>query len=48
MNELQEFTNTEFGSVRTISMHGIPYFVGKVIALKKTLISHVDDMKQEV
>lgn len=32
MNELQVFNNAEFGSVRTITVEGEPYFVAKDIA----------------
>ena len=31
MNDLQIFENSEFGSVRTITVDGEPYFVGKDI-----------------
>lgn len=32
-NEITVFSNTEFGSVRTLVINGEPYFVGKDIAL---------------
>ncbi|WP_436802025.1 phage antirepressor [Streptococcus dysgalactiae] len=32
MNELQVFQNAEIGSVRTVSIEGVPYFVGKDVA----------------
>lgn len=32
MNELQKFTNTEFGSIRTLTVNNKPYFVGKDVA----------------
>lgn len=32
MNELQVFRNMEFGSVRTATLDGIPYFVGKDVS----------------
>lgn len=32
MSELQVFNNAEFGSVRTMSINGEPYFVGKDVA----------------
>lgn len=32
MSELQIFKNAEFGSVRTITIEGEPYFVGKDVA----------------
>lgn len=32
MSELQVFSNAEFGSVRSITVNGEPYFVGKDVA----------------
>lgn len=32
MNEMKVFTNSEFGAVRTVSIDGEPYFVGKDVA----------------
>ena len=32
MNELQKFTNAEFGSIRTLTLNNEPYFVGKDVA----------------
>lgn len=50
MSELQIFKNAEFGSVRTITMEGEPYFVGKDVAAilgysntRKALADHVDE-----
>ena len=50
MNELKIFENAEFGSVRTLSINGEPYFVGKDVAEilgytnpSKALLDHVDD-----
>lgn len=50
MNELQVFTNEEFGTVRTISVENEPYFVGKDVAVilgysnpRKAIIDHVDE-----
>ncbi len=50
MNELQIFNNAEFGSIRTISIQGEPYFVGKDVAeilgysnSRKALSDHIDD-----
>lgn len=50
MNELQVFHNDEFGSVRTLTINGDPYFVGKDVAdilgysnSRKALADHVDD-----
>lgn len=49
MSELQIFQNTEFGSVRTATIDGEPYFVGKDVAeilgysnSRKALTDHVD------
>ena len=49
MNELQIFQSPEFGRVRTVSIDGEPWFVGKDIALalgycntKDALSRHVD------
>lgn len=49
MSELQIFKNAEFGSVRTITIEGEPYFVGKDVAeilgysnARKALVAHVD------
>ena len=48
--ELQVFKNVEFGSVRTTTIGGQPYFVGKDVAdilgyanTRKALIDHVDE-----
>nr|DAI18294.1 MAG TPA: repressor domain protein [Caudoviricetes sp.] len=48
--ELQVFNSTEFGSVRTATINGEPYFVGKDVAeilgysnTRKALTDHVDD-----
>lgn len=50
MSELQIFKNAEFGSVRTITVEGEPYFVGKDVAeilgysnTRKALSDHVDE-----
>lgn len=50
MNELKTFTNTEFGSVRTIEVNNEPYFVGKDVAeilgysnSRKAIGDHVDE-----
>ena len=50
MSELQIFKNAEFGSVRTLSINGEPYFVGKDVAEilgytnpSKALADHVDE-----
>ena len=51
MSELQIFKNAEFGSVRTITVEGEPYFVGKDVAeilgysnTRKALADHVDEV----
>ena len=50
MNELKVFQNEEFGAVRTMTINGEPYFVGKDVAdilgysnSRKALIDHVDE-----
>lgn len=50
MNELQIFKNAEFGSIRTLTINGEPYFVGKDVAEilgytnpSKALSDHVDE-----
>ena len=50
MSELQIFKNAELGSVRTLSINGEPYFVGKDVAEilgytnpSKALADHVDE-----
>ena len=49
MNELQVFTNPEFGQVRTVTIEEEPWFVGKDVAValgyenhRKALSDHVD------
>lgn len=49
-NEITVFSNTEFGSVRTLVINGEPYFVGKDIALilgyakpRNAIAAHVDE-----
>lgn len=32
MNELKIFTNEEFGKIRTVTIDGEPWFVGKDVA----------------
>lgn len=50
MNNIQLFTNPEFGEVRTLTINDEPYFVGKDVAgilgyqnASKALADHVDD-----
>lgn len=50
MNELQVFNNSEFGELRTVTIDGEPWFVGKDVATalgylnpSKALIDHVDE-----
>ena len=50
MEELQVFKNEEFGQVRTVTIDGEPWFVGKNIATAlgysdtdKAIRNHVDD-----
>ena len=47
---IQVFNNTEFGEIRSMTIDGEPYFVGKDVAAalgysntRKALIDHVDD-----
>lgn len=49
MNDLQQFTNQQFGDIRALSIDGEPWFVGKDVALslgysntKDALSRHVD------
>lgn len=49
-NELQTFSDAEFGSIRSVMIENIPYFVGKDIASalgysnpQKAVRDHVDD-----
>lgn len=49
MNELTVFNNEEFGEIRTITIDGEPWFVGKDVAAvlgysnpRKAMIDHVD------
>lgn len=50
MYELQTFNNAELGSVRTVTINGEPYFVGKDVAValgysnpRDAIAKHVDD-----
>lgn len=50
MSELQIFKNAEFGSIRTLTINGEPYFVGRDVAeilgysnSRKVLADHVDE-----
>lgn len=50
MNDIQIFENSEFGTIRTITIDGEPWFVGKDVAealgysnASKAVINHVDD-----
>lgn len=50
MSEMQIFQNAEFGSVRTVTVGEVPYFVGKDVAValgysnaSKAVMIHVDD-----
>ena len=53
MNDLQIFSNSEFGSIRTVTVNGEPWFVGKDVAealgygkgksLNNAVANHVDD-----
>ena len=55
MNELQIFENSEFGSVRTITVDGEPYFVGIDVADKleyqngsRDINAHVDECDRKI
>lgn len=50
MNDIQVFSNPEFGSIRTLEINREPYFVGKDVAealgysnTRKALADHVDE-----
>lgn len=54
-NKLEVFTNDEFGSVRTLTIDGEPWFVGKDVAValgysnaSKAVIHHVDDFDKKI
>lgn len=49
MNDLQIFSNSEFGQIRTVTINGDPWFVGKDVAealgysnASKAVMNHVD------
>jgi len=55
MNELQIFSNPEFGSIRTVDQNGEPWFVGKDVATalgygnpQKAIRDHVDEQDRGV
>ena len=55
MNQLEVYKNAEFGSVRTVVVDGIPYFVGKDVANilgysnpAKAIRDHVDEEDKTV
>lgn len=50
MSELKVFQNPEFGTIRTISINGQPFFVGKDVCdilgysnSRKAIADHVDE-----
>ena len=54
MNELQIFSNPEFGSIRTVDQNGEPWFVGKDVAAALgysdtfgALKKHVDEQDKQ-
>ena len=54
-NEIKIFENEEFGSVRTMEINGVPYFVGKDVAeilgysnINKAIQMHVDEEDKKV
>ena len=55
MNDIQIFSNSEFGSVRTITINEVPWFVGKDVAsilgysnTKDAIATHVDEEDKTV
>lgn len=55
MNEMKVFTSSEFGTVRTVTIDGEPWFVGKDVAeilgygnTRDAILSHVDDEDRRV
>lgn len=55
MNDLQIFSNPEFGQVRTVEIDGTPWLVGKDVAVAlgyknptKAIIAHVDDEDKQL
>lgn len=50
MNELVNFKNEDFGEIRTMLVDGVPYFVGRDVALalgyakpRNAILQHVDN-----
>lgn len=43
MNELQIFTNEEFGEIRTVQLNNETYFVGKDVAEAQVILSKGND-----
>lgn len=55
MNEMKVFTSSEFGTVRTVTIEGEPWFVGKDVAgilgygnTRDAILSHVDEEDRRV
>lgn len=48
MNELQEFVNEKFGTIRTIIINGEPYFVGKDVATALGYAKPTDAVRKRV
>ena len=55
MNEMKVFTSSEFGTARTVTIEGEPWFVGKDIAgilgygnTRDAILSHVDEEDRRV
>ena len=55
MNDLQTFTNEEFGKIRTVEIDGEPWLVGKDVAValgysnaSKAVINHVDEEDKRI
>ena len=48
MNKLQKFTDEEFGEIRTVTIDGEPYFVGKDVAEALGYKDSSDALKKHV
>lgn len=46
MNDLQIFSNPEFGDIRTVDQNGEPWFVGKDVAAALGLIAEQKQMEK--
>lgn len=48
MNEIKIFSNEEFGSIRTLDIDGIPWFVGKDVATALGYIKPTDAVRKKI